>query len=86
MRSYSLSVLLHFAVHPPVLLFGDEQDDDVAFVEAEQRAVVAGGVGEDGAHARLLHDVVEARGYRHGPGEVVLLGSLMIWQRGREEV
>lgn len=78
---YSLSILLHFAVHPPVLLFGDEQDYDVSFVEAEQRAVVAGGVGEDGAHARLFHNVVEACGYRHRPGEIVLLKALMIWQR-----
>lgn len=43
-------------------------------------------MGEDGAHAWLFHDVVEARGYRHRSGEIVLLNSLMIWQRGRKKV
>lgn len=82
---HSLSVLLQFTVHPPVPLLGDEQDDDVALVEAEQCAVVAGSVGEDGAHARPLHDIVEARRDRHGPGETFLLTVPMSWNCGRKK-
>lgn len=79
----SLSVLLHFTVHPPVSLIGDEQDDDVALVKAEQRAVVASSVGEDGAHTRPLDHVVETRRDRHRPGEIALLAVPMIWKGGR---
>lgn len=84
---HSLSILLQLAVHPAVPLVGDEQRNDVALVEAEQRVVVAGGVGEDGAHARPLHDVVEARGDGHGPGEaaVVAVGELCERQEEEEE-
>lgn len=82
---HSLSVLLQLAVHPPVSLVGDEQHDDVALVEAEQRVVVAGGVGEDGAHARPLHDVVEARGDRHGPGEAAVVAVCEVCGREEEE-
>lgn len=79
---HSLSILLQLAVHPPVSLVGDEQHDDVALVEAEQRVVVAGGVGEDGAHARPLHDIVEARGDRHGPGEAAVVTVGEVWEEG----
>lgn len=48
--SDSLSVLLQFPVQPPVSLIGDEQEDDVSLVKAEQCAVIAGSVREDGAH------------------------------------
>lgn len=77
---HSLSVLLHFTIHPAVFLLGDEQDDDVSLVEAEQCVVVAGGVGEDGAHAGLLRHVVEAGGHRHGPGEAVVLTVIVGWK------
>lgn len=81
---HSLSILLQLAVHPPVSLVGDEQHDDVALVEAEQRAVVAGGVGEDGAHAQPLDDVVEARGDRHGSGEAVVVTVCDVCERVEE--
>lgn len=80
--SHSLPVLLQLSVHPAVPLVGDEQHDDVSLVEAEQRVVVAGRVGEDGAHARPLHDVVEARGHRHRPGQVVVLAVHEVWEEG----
>lgn len=79
---HSLSVLLQLAVHPAVSLIGDEQHDDVALVEAEQRVVVAGRVGEDGAHARPLHHVVEARGDGHGPGEAAVVAVREVWAQG----
>lgn len=82
----SLSVLLQLAVHPPVSLIRDEQDDDVSLVKAEQYAVVVGSVGEDGAHAWPLHHIVEARRDRHGPGETALLTVPMIWKGEREKV
>lgn len=82
---HSLSILLQLAVHPPVPLVGDEQHDDVALVEAEQRVVVSGGVGEDGAHAQPLHDIVEARGDRHGPGQAAVVTVCEVWEREEEE-
>lgn len=84
-RRHSLSILLQLAVHPAVPLVGDEQHDDVALVEAEQRVVVAGRVREDGAHARPLHDVVEARGDGHGPGEAAVVTVGRVCQREEEE-
>lgn len=77
---HSLSILLQLAVHPPVSLVGDEQHDDIALVEAEQRVVVAGSVGEDGAHTRPLHYIVEARGDRHGPGEAAVVAVREVWR------
>lgn len=68
MKMDSLSIPLHFAVHPAVPLVGEEQDDDIALVEAEQRAVAASSVGEDGTNAGLLHHVVETGGDRYRPG------------------
>lgn len=82
---HSLSILLQLAVHPPVSLVGDEQHDDVALVEAEQRVVVAGRVGEDGAHAGPLHDIVEARGNRHGPGEAAVVTVCDVCEREAED-
>lgn len=82
---HSLSILLQLAVHPPVSLVGDEQHDDVALVKAQQRAVVAGGVGEDGAHARPLHDIVEARSDRHGSGEAAVVTVCEVCEREEEE-
>lgn len=73
MKTDSLSVLFHFTVHPPVPLIGNEQDDDVSLVEAEQCVVVVSRVGEDGANAWLLHHVVEACGDGHGPGKAALV-------------
>lgn len=81
----SLSILLQFAVHPPVSLIGDEQDDDVSLVKAQQRAVVAGSVGEDGAHTWPLHYIVEACGNRHRPGKIVLLAVSVVWEGGRKK-
>lgn len=81
---HSLSILLQLAVHPAVSLVGDEQHDDVALVEAEQRAVVAGVVGEDGAHAWPLHDVVEACGDRHRPGKVAVIAVCEVCEREEE--
>lgn len=83
-RFDSLSILLQFTVHPPVSLVWDEQDDDVSLVKAEQCAVVASGVGEDGAHTWPLHYVVEACGDRHRPGKTVLLAVPVVCERGRK--
>lgn len=80
----SPSILLQFAVHPPVSLVGDEQDDDVSLVKAEQCAVVAGSVREDGAHTWLLHHI-EACGDRHRPGKIVLLAVPVVCEGGRKK-
>ncbi len=55
-----LLCLLQLSVQPAVLLFLDEQGDDVAFVEAEECVVVARRVGEDG-HNVGLPDHIETR-------------------------
>lgn len=52
---------LQLPIQPAVPLLWDEQRDDVAFVEAEQRVVVAGRVGEDGAHTWPADHVVQTR-------------------------
>jgi len=75
---HSLCTLLQLAVHPAVSLVGDEQGDDVSLFEAEQRVVVAGIVGEDGAHPRPLHDIVEAGGDGHAPRQIVLLAAPVV--------
>lgn len=81
----SLSALLQLAVHPAVSLLGNEQDDDVSLVEAEQCVVVAGGVREDGAHTWPLHHVVEARGDRHGPGQAAVLAVFVVWEEKKKK-
>lgn len=80
-RFDSLSAILQLAVHPAVPLLGDEQRDDVSLLEADQCAVVAGSVGEDCAHSRPLHHIVEARGDGHAPGQVVVLAAPVVWER-----
>lgn len=75
----SLSILFQLAIHPPVFLVRDEQDDDVSLVKAEQCIVAAGSVGKDGAHTRPLHDVVEACGDGHRPGEAAVLTACVVW-------
>lgn len=82
--SDSLSVFLQFPVHPPVSLIGDEQEDDVSLVKAEQCAVIAGSVREDGAHTWPLNYVVEACGDRNRPGKIVLLAVPVVWKGGRK--
>src|SRR4029434_943166 len=75
-----LSVLLQLSVEPAIPLLRDEQRDDVALVEAEQGAVVAGRVGEDGTHPRPPGHVVEARGHGHGPLQpAALLPAAGVW-------
>lgn len=85
----SLSILLQLAVHPPVSFVRDEQDYDVSLVKAEQCAVIASSVGEDGAHTWPLHYIVEACGYRHRPGKTVLITVSVVWEgrkkRGEDE-
>lgn len=81
MKMDSLSILLHFAVHPAVPLVGDEQDDDIALVEGEQCVVVTSSVGEDGTNAWLLHHVVEAGGDRYRPGEAAIVSVPMVCRR-----
>lgn len=71
--NHLLPVLLQFAVHPPVSLIGNEQDNDVSLLKAEQCAVAGGSVRKDGAHAWPLDYVVEACGDRNGPGEMAFL-------------
>lgn len=78
----SLSILLQFTVHPSVSLIRDEQDYNVFIVKAEQCAVVACSVGEDGAHTWPLYYVVEACGYRHRPGKTVLLTVSVVCEEG----
>lgn len=84
MKTDSLSVLLHFTVHPPVPLIWDEQDDDISLIEAKQCVVVASRVGEDGTNAWLLHHVVEACGDGHGPGKATLVTVTVNW-RNKDE-
>lgn len=81
----SLSVFFHFAVHPAVPLVRDEQDYNVSLVKAEQGAVVASSVGEDGTHAWPLHYIVQACGYRHRPGKIVVLTVSVVWEEEEEE-
>ncbi|KAA8585031.1 hypothetical protein FQN60_003725 [Etheostoma spectabile] len=73
------------AVHPPISLVRDEQGDDVSLVKAEQCAAIAGSVGEDGAHSRPLHYIVEASGNRHRPGKIVLLAVPVVLKGGRKK-
>lgn len=41
-------------------------------------------MGEDGAHARPLHDIVEARGDGHGPGEAAVVAVGEVCEREEE--
>lgn len=75
----SLLRLLQLSVQPAVLLLLDEQDDDVAFFEAEQRGVVAGRVGEDRPHPGLSAHVETGRLGR-GPGHAALCDTAPLWK------
>lgn len=60
---------LQLSVHPAVLLFLNEQSDDVAVVKAEECGIVAGHVGKDGPDPGLFAEV-ETRRLRHWVGQV----------------
>lgn len=69
-------VLLVLAVVPAVASLGYQQRDDVTFREAEQRAVVAGRVREDGLDARAAV-LLQPRRHGTGPGQ----GPRLAWEQ-----
>lgn len=76
---YLLLRLLQLSVQPAVLLFLDEQGDDVAVVEAEECLVVARRVGKDGPNSGLPAHVQTGRlGCR--PGQADLPKAALVWR------
>lgn len=71
-------VFLQLSVHPAILLFLDEQSDDVPVVEAKECGIVAGHVGEDGPDSGLFAEV-ETRRLRHWAGQVKLSDAALVW-------
>lgn len=57
----SLLVLLQLSIQPAVLLFLNEQGDNVAVLKAEECGVVARCVGENGPDTGLLAHVETRR-------------------------
>lgn len=74
-------VLFVLAVVPAVTSLRHQQGDDVALGEAQQRAVIAGGVREDGLHAGAAV-LLQARRHGAGPGQGPRLCSPQTKHRG----
>lgn len=52
-----LLVFLQLSVHPAILLFLNEQSDDITVIKAKECGIVAGHVGEDGPDLGLFAEV-----------------------------
>lgn len=73
-----LLCFLQLSVHPTILLFLNQQSDDVAVVKAEECGIGASHVGKDGLDARPFAQVETWR-LRHRVGQGEFADAAVVW-------